>query len=307
MSTVGIEVEAPPASASAPGTVPGALAGTTAAPGVARPAPFPHPAYPALGAFWLVGMLVLTYISDRHLTAFWTSAGCLTAARCLPCLAGVLGLFALLGWAKLGRAAGALITQENIISLSRLQMVLWTVLVLSFFSAVALARLASDATLEPLNVQVGSELWGLLGISSASLVGTPLLLSIRRDKVPVDGVAASTPAATCFNETPAAVAARASGPLYANVAPVDARFSDIFEGDELSNTHLVDVAKVQMFVFTIISALIWTVAAARLLGDTALFGSEVALPLLPSGMVTLLGVSNAGYLFNKLVDHTPTK
>jgi hypothetical protein len=273
----------------------------------AVPEPLKWRTYPAWGAAWLAAMLVLTYLSDRYLTSSWKAGGLLTATRCLPCLAGLLGLFAFIGSAKLDTPAGALINQQNVMSLSRLQMVLWTVLVLSFFSAVVLARLASDSTLAPMAVHVDSELWGLLGISSASLVGTPLLLSMRRDKIPVNGVEASAAAAKSFNETPAAVADRASGPIYANASPSDARFSDIFEGDELSNTQLVDVSKVQMFVFTVVSALVWTVAACRLLGDAALFGPEVALPVLPSGMVTLLGVSNAGYLFNKLIDHTQTK
>jgi hypothetical protein len=185
-------------------------------------------------------------------------------------------------------------------------MVLWTVLVLGFLAAVILARLAKGSG-EPMNVAVGSDLWALLGISSTSLVGTPFLLALRRDKEPVDKVQAASQAADRFNEPATEIAKRADGPLYVNPRPQDARFSDIFEGDEISNTQMVDVSKVQMFAFTVISALVWTIAAIRLLGGSDLFGAQAALPDLPSGMVTLLGVSNAGYLLNKMVDHTPTK
>jgi hypothetical protein len=255
----------------------------------------------------MIGFLLLAYLSDVYWVDSWTSAGCLAAARFLPCIAAIVVLLVCLGLAKIGRLAGVLVNPQNLMSLSRLQTVLWTILILGFFSALALVRLAHGDTDHPLAIAVGSDLWGLLGISSASLVGTPLLLSMRRDRTPVNPEKASEQAAASLGETVQDIKRDAAGPLYQNASPRDARFSDIFEGDEISNTHLVDLAKAQMFVFTVISALVWTVAAAHLLSGDAAFASGLALPSLPPGMVTLLGVSNAGYLVNKLVDHTPTK
>jgi hypothetical protein len=186
-------------------------------------------------------------------------------------------------------------------------MVLWTILIVGFFAAAVFARLAGS-TGEPLDVAVASELWGLIGISTTALVGTPFLLAVRRDKQPVDKVGAAEGAAAKFDEPAQEIAARAQGPLYVNPSPNDARFSDIFEGDEISNTQMVDLAKVQMLVFTVVSAIVWCVTAAKLVGGAKVLDpAGTALPTLPTGMIALLGVSNAGYLLNKTVDHTQTK
>ena len=261
---------------------------------------------PGLGSLWMVAMF--WFASTRH---EWQNPIASAAQRpfwghVFPCMLGILGLFLCLGLAKAGRPAGILITQQNVISLSRLQTALWTMLVLGFFAGIVFIRVAAGSP-DALNVAVSDELWALLGISTTSLVGTPFLLSTRRDKEPVDGAKASEAAASKFGETANDIASRAQGPLYVNPSPADARFSDIFEGDELSNTQMIDIAKVQMFVFTAVSALVWTCAALKLLSSATILAPNVALPTLPTGIVTLIGVSNAGYLLNKLVNHTPTK
>lgn len=260
----------------------------------------------SVGGFtFLIVALISTYLLDKYDIPYWTSPHLAAFVRYVLCVGAIAGLLVCLGLARVGKVAGVLVNSQNLMSLSRLQTALWTVLVLGFFSAVALARLAHGVAGDPLAIAVGSDLWGLLGISSASLVGTPLLLSIRRDRTPTD--AASASAAAAMGGTPAAIDAQIAGPLYRNPTPSAARLSDIFEGDEISNTDLVDLAKVQMFVFTVVSALVWTVAATHLLWRDCPFAADIALPSLPSGMVTLLGVSNAGYLANKMVDHTQTK
>jgi hypothetical protein len=262
---------------------------------------------PVLGVAWLVTLFAVASISKESIDRLWGPIAFLVGTRYVPCLLGVVGLFVALGLAKFGHPAGVLITQQNVMSLSRFQMVLWTILIMGFFAAAVFARLAGGAG-EPLNVAVAGELWGLIGISTAALVGTPFLLAARRDKQPVDKVAAAEGAAAQFDERAQDIAARSQGPLYVNPSAGDARFSDIFEGDEISNTQMIDLAKVQMLVFTVVSAVVWCIAAAKLVGGAAVLdAASAALPTLPTGLVTLLGVSNAGYLINKMVDHTPTK
>jgi hypothetical protein len=81
-----------------------------------------------------------------------------------------------------GRPLGILVNERNLMSLSRFQMHSWTVLLLSAFFAIALKRLhvlsASPAAL-PLNISMNWRLWALMGISTTSLVGSPLLLSSK--------------------------------------------------------------------------------------------------------------------------------
>jgi hypothetical protein len=86
----------------------------------------------------------------------------------------------------------------------------------------------------------------------------------------------------------------------------DASFSDMFEGNEIGNTAHVDLGKVQMFFFTVTVAVAYAVAVAKSIHDGQLYGAEYVFPTLSSGMVALLGISNAGYLANKGVDHTKT-
>jgi hypothetical protein len=79
----------------------------------------------------------------------------------------------------------------------------------------------------------------------------------------------------------------------------------MFEGDEVGNTAYLDLAKVQMFYFTVILGVAYVAtlvpSLARLRTDPASVGE---LPALSEGMVALLGISHAGFLASKGVDHT---
>jgi len=79
----------------------------------------------------------------------------------------------------------------------------------------------------------------------------------------------------------------------------------MFQGDEIGNTMNVDLAKLQMFFFTVIAALAYLILVFRNLRtpDQDL-GS---LPVLSDGVVYALGISHAGYLASKGVDHTPNQ
>lgn len=292
---------APPAGDGAPG------ADASAKP--APQGPSPDSTAPTARA-WLVpvaaGLLVVALYAASWSRPPWMPSSTVLS-RWLLCTTAIGAFLALLGVAKFGRAGGILITQLNVMSLSRLQMALWTTLVLGFYSAAVFDRLADLHSTHALSVAISGDIWGLLGISSAALVGSPLLLSMRRDKAPsaMDDVVNKT--AAQLKEAPADVMGNAQGPLYANGSPKQARLSDIFEGDELSNTYMIDLAKVQMFVFTVVCAVVWVIASVEFLSSAAVLADGAALPSLPDGMVTLLGVSNAGYLANKLVAHTPTQ
>jgi hypothetical protein len=84
--------------------------------------------------------------------------------------------------------------------------------------------------------------------------------------------------------------------------PEDATWSDLFEGEEIGNWTHLDLGKIQMFYFTLILVLTY----AAMLGAMFLHNSSLisALPSLPAGMVTLLGISNGGYLTHKVIPHS---
>src|SRR5579883_1615258 len=87
-----------------------------------------------------------------------------------------------------GNWRGALIDNRNRISLSRFQMLLWTILILSAYLAATLANMKVIPNLtEAINlfsVSVPSGLWLLMGIATTSLVTAPLILSTKTSQMP---------------------------------------------------------------------------------------------------------------------------
>lgn len=163
---------------------------------------------------------------------------------------------------------GLLIDERNKISLSRFQMMLWILIILSAFLTSALINVRINP-LNALAINIPVELLALMGISTTSLVGAPLALSTKR------------------------------GQVMSNDTRYDARWSDMFMGEEVANQGRLDVAKVQLFYFTIILAVAYSGALAVMFINTS--APINALPSLNDGLVTLLGISHAGYLVNKAV------
>jgi len=220
-------------------------------------------------------------------------------------------LMVVLGLGTTSRPLGILINERNVMSLSRFQMVVWTIMVLSGYLTFALVRIkmmasgAANGTpiTDPLGIGIDWHLWALLGISTTSLVGAPLLLSPKKNLEPVSSVTPKT--AQMLNEPEQDVIANKQGTLYANSKLSDARLTDMFEGDELMNTARIDLAKVQMFYFTIVAAMCFFVMVIKTL--TAGSSNLDNLPSLPEGFVAVLGISHAGYLTSKGVNHTQSQ
>ncbi|MEX0676950.1 MAG: hypothetical protein WD063_07735 [Pirellulales bacterium] len=166
---------------------------------------------------------------------------------------------------------GILIDSRNKMSLSRLQIMAWSVLVLSALltGATSNVRLGTET---PLNISVPSQLWIVMGISTASLVTAPALLR-----------------------------AKPAGMVVKRVEPTAAEWSDLFKGEETGNAANVDFAKLQMFFFTFVLILGYGAAVAASFRAEGLITS---LPRVDEGMYVLLGISNTGYLASKAVTHT---
>ncbi len=232
------------------------------------------------------------------------------AAWKLPPVVGFAAVLALmtlivlvLGKAITGHWLGVLINERNVMSLSQFQLTGWTIVVLGAYFTYAVTRMRVGETItppiaDPLAVGIDTNLWTLLGISTTSLVGSALILGTKKDKQP-------SPVALQKAATLTATSAGSNnvGLLYVNPDKADAQFTDLFQGDEVGNTTHIDVAKVQMFFFTVIALFAFALMVARELrtGNVDLL---TALPVLPTGLVALLGISHAGYLGGKTVTHT---
>lgn len=226
------------------------------------------------------------------------------------------------------RPWGVFIDEGNRMSLSRFQLVIWTLIILSAFLVIALERVKANEA-DPLAIALPWQLWALMGISTTSLVGSPLILSQKSKKPPSNEAerrwisqfvseterTSLTDALRASSRTSAQAAiiskARTAAEPYrigiraVNPDPKDAEFSDMFKGEEINNKGLVDMAKLQMFFFTLISALSYVLLLANWI-MTKEPSQLTSFPQLSDGLIAILGISHTGYLANKTYDHTET-
>ena len=217
----------------------------------------------------------------------------------------IVALVLFIGKVCTGLALGWLITERNLMSLSRFQMIVWTILIISAYGAIAMERVKRGDVAEPLIVGIDWQVWALLGISTTSLVGTPLLNGNKRRKQPAQPAAQVEKIAKVFDQDPKEVDSDREGVLYSNPGPTDARFTDMFEGEELANAQLLDIGKLQMFLFTAVIATVYGIQLYQLIAHNDV-SDDVSLPKVNDGLLALLGVSHAGYLGTKGITQTPT-
>ncbi len=187
------------------------------------------------------------------------------------------------------RPLGILIDAQNRMSLSRLQIVLWSWLLISAFFSIALAR-------KTLNIEMDPEIWALMGISLASTTGAVIIKGTKAGQVP-DDTKLSLRAKEEFSNR--------QGVLRQNSNVKDAKLANMVEGEEITDHSYVDITKVQMLFFTVAMVagyawMLWSWALPQ--GDEG-----IKFPNLPGSMVTILGISHAGYLVSKGAPKTPTK
>lgn len=184
-----------------------------------------------------------------------------------------LGLFLsfalVVGHGLTGLARGIFVDDRNKLSVSRLQMFLWSVLVLSTYLSAVLANVGLGAT-EPLAVSVPEPLWLAMGVSTSSLVASPYVLHrVKGRNVAV------------------------------NDAPRDSRWTDLVRGEERGFVHVVDLGKLQLLLVTVVLVLAYGSVVGYALAED---GKVVrSLPRIDDAFVIMLGISHAGYLAKKTV------
>jgi hypothetical protein len=203
-----------------------------------------------------------------------------------------------------GFKRAVLVDSRNRISLAKLQMAAWTVLLLSAYAAATFANIGTGQP-NPLDVSIPRELWLAMGISTTSLIGSPLILNgkkadaqtQRRQKEYARQIA------LLAEQGVAEESLERMGSLVGYKHPRQSRWSDLFQGEETGNAGLIDLAKVQMFFFTLILILAYSLG----IGDTlaSARGDVASLPHLDQSMIALLGISHAGYLGKKALPKPP--
>lgn len=189
-------------------------------------------------------------------------------------MAMVVLLCGCIGKAIAGCWDGVLVDGRNRVSLSRLQMLAWTLLILSALITAVASNLGLPDNSRALAIEIPDELLAAMGIAAVSLAASPALLTLKGSD-PGTGVSL----AAYHND------------------PDDASWLDIFRGDDPAEANRPDLSKIQQFLITL--ALVGGYGV--LIGDMFrhLAGSFWTFPALDPKFVWLLGISHAGYLTYK--------
>jgi hypothetical protein len=259
----------PPASP-APSTIP------------AVPPPPPADSEPPSGHWELWHTIAsLTILALIIAFAIWgaTSKTLLTAAHGkLPVwtflgLAALLLIFAaLVGWGITGHVGGLLMdpAKGRRMSLSRLQALAWTFLVIAAYLNAFIVNIAGSFQ-NPLDVAIPGELLVAMGISLGSLAAAKVVLAVKDSK--------SDPTAPAVYKSPTP------------------RWSDLFQGDTVETAGSLDLGKIQMFYITVALVLGYGIVVAAKFAHVQ--SGISTLPPLDSAFVAVLAISHAGYLTTK--------
>ena len=194
---------------------------------------------------------------------------------------------------------GLLIDQRNRISLSRLQASLWTLVTSTSYAAAAMFNLRFGQS-DPLMIAIPTGIWALMGISATSLVGTPLIQNYKQNQNHNEDEKTKTLNQLSAQHVDTSQIDNA-GRLLVNNSPADAKWADLFRGEEVGNAAQIDLGKTQLFYFTSILVSVYTVTLGALFAHPLAIGS---FPDLNQGILTLLGITNGAYLTNKAVPHS---
>lgn len=238
-----------------------------------------RPLWRAWHSFWLGIILVAISVIGISLPRTGGELGFLGQRAVIAWLAiaALMAAFAAVaGHGLTGLARGVLIDDRHRVSLSRLQMLAWTVLVLSAYLAAGLANIGRNAA-SPLSVDIPSELWLAMGISTASLVGAPVALAYKQR--------------------------RQGANLERLTHERESRFADLFRGEEESDKEHLDLGKVQMLLLTVVVVLGYGLALGAMFEGTS--GPFTTLPAVDEAVVSLLAISHAGYLTKKALVSAP--
>jgi hypothetical protein len=233
----------------------------------------------------------------------------------------------------LGRAVGRgvlgiCIDMRGRYSLSQLQLVLWTLVVISLVAGVFIGRLLNDAE-TAFDFEIPGELLAVLGISVGSGVGALVIKNDKNDRRPdevgatlvptevadPEGTGVTRPSAA-YAETvrtitirpnPSVDDAGESGEAGETVVEARPRFRQVFlveEGDQVD--RLIDIGKFQNFWFSILAVGGYLALAVAELADLNDASELKSLPNFDAGLIALIAISHAGYLAAKIPDRKGT-
>ena len=236
-------------------------------------------------------------------------------------MAGVLVLAIVVGLVKGKGAFAVLIDGRGRYSLSRLQILLWTALVLGGYVGLAAPRVS-------LAIAIPTEVLGLLGIALGSTV---VSTAIKSNQMATGQTATADErtyriAASAQNEMlsllgvdrPEALTVDEKAALLEHLSDEECQelnkqiaarrqpsWMDLFSQEQRGSEHLIDIGKMQMFAWTVTALVIYGAMLVQTLTQPQAQLAEVSeLPNVTSTILGLMGISQATYLGMKLPDQT---
>jgi hypothetical protein len=212
------------------------------------------------------------------------------------------------GFAAKRRWDGVFIDKDNRISLSRFQLVVWTILLVStLFTAGLTNATPPGAVVDPLNIRIPPEIWALLGLGAFTAVAAPAIKEGKRGganlALVTDQVQAHQSAAglTLQRDQKLAAPPFFDGRVLAKASSTDARWIDLIMGDYEGGGY-VDVSKLQKLAFTVLVATVYGVGLWQVMSGTNPVIRDF--PTVDPGLLALLGISHAAYLADKQIAGT---
>jgi hypothetical protein len=205
-------------------------------------------------------------------------------------LLGLLSLFTAIGLLVEDSTVGVLLTARNTYSLSRLQMVLWTILVLGALMAATACRAWDHVA--PLSIDIPTDLLTAMGISYVSAAAAPALLTLKSQGTPPPNQVAAA-------EGRMGEALAPTGQVMGRPAASSASLTDLIKGDELSTAGTIDLSKVQQLLITIMLIVVYGGSLGALFAQPDFAIAKTYLPPFTKDFVNLMLVSHGGYLVYK--------
>lgn len=222
-------------------------------------------------------------------------------------------LFTALGRCAPGGKGSLLIDGRNKVSLSRVQVVSWTILILGgFYAAVCwnIQTAISESTSidEALNVEIGANLLILMGISGGSFLLSPFILALKSSTEPDDTetiqmleqLGKIKSKGETINTMEQAEPYH-DGKVLVNKNKSEASWCDLLTPEKIGKSGPgIDFSRVQMVLFTGVALVVFAAVSARMFYVNT--GIIATLPALSPGILALIAISHGGYLARKAID-----
>jgi hypothetical protein len=189
-----------------------------------------------------------------------------------------------------GRSDGILIDERNRISLSRMQWVMWFMLVIAAYFVASMFNIANGNDFPTID----SNLLILLGLSSGTAVVSNVVTKAKQTPT------ANEPDVPAIPNQPGS-----SGTMSVKAAPVEASWADLYKGEEVSNDTVVDTSRLQKLVLTVLLGVAFFFLVWKQI-DKDIGSLKVALPALDEKLLWLLGISQAAYIAAKSTPKPPS-